>query len=262
MSVASLKTEMQANVRTALGEVLRRRRSALVREATERETALRASAEEGESELEESAQDEQSDLVLSRLDDRERHEIAEINAALDRLADGTYGGCTRCGAPIEVDRLAALPETPVCVRCAIALESAHAVLAPAPARSGVVPGDLALLSDDEIEASIREAVEADERIDHEELRIACRRGIVHLDGVLPSESERAVVRRIVEDMLGFHDVVDRVRIDEAPWERAERDKTTVRRAPGYEPRATEDLAEGAEEGISSIPTDRPPPEEE
>jgi hypothetical protein len=126
----------------------------------------------------------------------------------------------------------------------------------------VVPGDLALLSDDEIEAVIRETVEADERIDHEELRVSCRRGIVHLDGVLPSDAERTVVRRIVEDVLGFRDVVDRVRIDEAPWERAERDKPPLPRATGYEPRGTEDVVESTDEGISLVPADRPPPEDE
>ncbi len=253
---------MQTNVRGALEELLRRRRSALIREATERETALRANAGEGESEFEEGAQEEQSDGMLSRLDDRERHEIAEINAALDRLADGTYGRCTRCDAPIEIDRLAALPETALCLRCAIALEARHAAVAPATMQSGTVPGDLALLSDDEIEASIREAVEADERIDDEELRISCRRGIVHLDGVLPSEAERTVVRRIVEDVLGFRDVVDRVRIDEVPWERAERYKPTAQRATGYEPSATTDAVESTDEGISFVPADRPPPEED
>ena len=252
---------MQANVREAFEAILRRRRSELIREATDREAALRAIGEEAESEIEEGAQEAQVDLVLSRLDDRERGEIGEINAALDRLADETYGRCTRCDATIAADRLTAMPEAALCARCAAAFEARRRV-APVQPRSGTVPTDLALLDDDEMEALVRETVEADERIDHEELRISCRRGVVHVEGVLPSEGERSMLHRIVEDVLGFREVVDRIRIDEGPWERAGRSKPKPRRMPGFEPIETEDVVESTEEGICFVPADRPPAEEE
>ena len=35
--------------------------------------------------------------------------IAEIDAAIGRLDDGTYGTCTRCGQPVGEGRLAARP---------------------------------------------------------------------------------------------------------------------------------------------------------
>ena len=255
---------MPTNVRHRLEDTLRRRRDVLVREAKEREAALRAIGEDAESELEDAAQDCQMDRILGRLDERERREITEVNDALDRIASGTYGRCTRCGEPIELDRLAALPETAVCVRCAAALEATRAVTSPVRAPVGEVPPDAALLSDDEIEALIGEAVEDDERIDHEELRISCRHGVVRLDGVLPSDAERSIVRRIVEDVLGFHDVVDHLRIDEVPWERAERSKERIRRRPppGFEPIGTEDAVESAEEGIPFLAADRAPAEED
>jgi DnaK suppressor protein len=47
----------------------------------------------------------------------ERH-VAEIDAALRRLADGTYGVCGNCGEPIASERLDALPATQFCVSCA------------------------------------------------------------------------------------------------------------------------------------------------
>ena len=244
--------------------MLRRRRDVLIREAKVREAALRAIGEESESELEDAAQDEEMDRILGRLDDRERREIADINEALDRIADGTYGRCTRCDEPIELDRLVALPETAVCLRCASALEAARVAASPVRAVVGEVPPDVALLSDGEIEALIREAVEDDERIDHEELRISCRHGVVRLDGVLPSDGERSIVRRTIEDVLGFRDIVDHVRIDEGPWERAERSKERVRRRPppGCEPIGTEDAVASAEEGIPFLAADRAPAEEE
>ena len=40
---------------------------------------------------------------------REREEIAEIDAALARIADGTYGICVVSGKPIPKERLEAIP---------------------------------------------------------------------------------------------------------------------------------------------------------
>jgi RNA polymerase-binding transcription factor DksA len=43
--------------------------------------------------------------------------LAETDAALQRLRDGTYGSCQVCDQPIPVQRLAAMPETPWCLGC-------------------------------------------------------------------------------------------------------------------------------------------------
>lgn len=45
-------------------------------------------------------------------------QIAEIDAAIGRLDDGTYGVCVRCGQPVGQGRLAARPAATTCVRCA------------------------------------------------------------------------------------------------------------------------------------------------
>jgi DnaK suppressor protein len=47
-----------------------------------------------------------------------RQHLAEIDAALGRLADGSYGTCETCGQPIGEERLAARPVTATCIRCA------------------------------------------------------------------------------------------------------------------------------------------------
>ncbi len=47
-----------------------------------------------------------------------RDRLAEIDAALARLDDGSYGVCERCGQPIGDERLAARPAATTCVRCA------------------------------------------------------------------------------------------------------------------------------------------------
>lgn len=47
--------------------------------------------------------------VLLSLDERSRDEILAIDAALQRIADGTYGTCEVCGRPIPEGRLRAVP---------------------------------------------------------------------------------------------------------------------------------------------------------
>jgi DnaK suppressor protein len=47
-----------------------------------------------------------------------REQMAEVEAALGRLADDRYGVCERCGQPIGEARLAARPAARTCVRCA------------------------------------------------------------------------------------------------------------------------------------------------
>ncbi len=44
-------------------------------------------------------------------------ELREIEAALARVAEGTFGMCERCGGAIGRQRLRALPEARYCVSC-------------------------------------------------------------------------------------------------------------------------------------------------
>jgi DnaK suppressor protein len=43
--------------------------------------------------------------------------VRDIDAALARLDEGTYGTCTRCGQPIPEERLEAVPYAVLCVSC-------------------------------------------------------------------------------------------------------------------------------------------------
>jgi RNA polymerase-binding transcription factor DksA len=45
-------------------------------------------------------------------------ELGQIRAALDRIKDGTYGHCSKCGGRIAEARLAALPTATTCINCA------------------------------------------------------------------------------------------------------------------------------------------------
>lgn len=50
--------------------------------------------------------------------DQARAELDDLDAAEQRLNDGTYGSCLRCGRPIARERLAARPAARTCIRCA------------------------------------------------------------------------------------------------------------------------------------------------
>jgi RNA polymerase-binding protein DksA len=44
--------------------------------------------------------------------------LAKIEAALDRVEDGSYGLCEECGAKIPKQRLLAVPYATMCIKCA------------------------------------------------------------------------------------------------------------------------------------------------
>lgn len=58
---------------------------------------------------------------------RSGEDLVHVEEALDRLRDGTYGYCVRCGQPIEAARLQAIPETPYCKACRGALDRTEAL---------------------------------------------------------------------------------------------------------------------------------------
>lgn len=63
-------------------------------------------------------------LVDVRLADIDRHveAIRDIDAALLRIADGSYGVCADCEEPIEIDRLRAYPVAKRCKPCQVKYE--------------------------------------------------------------------------------------------------------------------------------------------
>jgi len=67
---------------------------------------------------EEAVVEKENDAVLDGLDAQGRSELAQIEHALDRIGKGQYHVCTKCGATITEQRLAALPYTTLCVQCA------------------------------------------------------------------------------------------------------------------------------------------------
>jgi DnaK suppressor protein len=54
---------------------------------------------------------------LLRIRERERRLITKITEALERIEEGTFGICERCGEDISDKRLEARPVTTLCINC-------------------------------------------------------------------------------------------------------------------------------------------------
>ena len=80
--------------------------------------------------LEDEIQDETTDNHLAEtatatldreidytLEENAENVLAEIDAALARVDDGTYGKCLNCGQAIAEDRLTAIPWATLCIDC-------------------------------------------------------------------------------------------------------------------------------------------------
>lgn len=61
------------------------------------------------------------------LGERQLHMVQEIDRALLRIEDGTYGQCGHCGKPIDEERLKAMPSAKYGAECQAAIEVAQGV---------------------------------------------------------------------------------------------------------------------------------------
>jgi len=162
---------------------------------------------------------------LEQLDENSRRQIQQIDQALARITEGRYGRCEDCGERISAKRLRALPWTPRCRRCAEKGE--EAARGSRPARSAPKPIDTGAageLSDSEIVAAVNDALQRDGRVETEELQISSNQGVIQLEGVLPGENSRRVLHEIVETVLDFKEIEDRIAIDRTLWETRRRSR--------------------------------------
>ena len=85
-----------------------------------RESLLESLAGRNAIRMEADAEEEEPDPV-ARADDpsaeKVQRELADIEAALRRIEEGTWGRCERCGGPIGRQRLIAMPEARQCLSC-------------------------------------------------------------------------------------------------------------------------------------------------
>lgn len=69
-----------------------------------------------------STQDHDSEVTF-RMGERESQMVADIDQALLRIDEGTYGNCARCGKPIDERRLEAMPTARYDAQCQAIIEA-------------------------------------------------------------------------------------------------------------------------------------------
>ena len=69
------------------------------------------------------ALDAAQDEISSKLAEVESRELAQIEGAIERIREGTYGQCQVCNGKIPLARLNALPYAMTCIECQRAAET-------------------------------------------------------------------------------------------------------------------------------------------
>lgn len=93
------------------------KKEALSQEMLKNKDAGQENAEEITQDIADKASSSYTKEFLFSLSDGERVLLQQIDQALARVEEGTYGPCTHCGNSIPEKRLEAVPWTPYCMEC-------------------------------------------------------------------------------------------------------------------------------------------------
>ncbi len=66
----------------------------------------------------EQAVERENDEVIEQLEGDTREELVEVKHAIERIKQGKYHDCTKCGGEISIGRLKAIPYSTLCIDCA------------------------------------------------------------------------------------------------------------------------------------------------
>ncbi len=119
-----------ATIRTALEE----RKSEIERDVVSMDEEIRSIGEEQGDEkgglgnhLAEDGSSVMEAERLSTINGDLREILTQVNGALERIDEGTFGTCQRCSKPIGEERLEAVPYVRFCIECQTLLEREQAL---------------------------------------------------------------------------------------------------------------------------------------
>jgi DnaK suppressor protein len=78
--------------------------------------AMESTGDSSESPAEQATDNSDQEVSLGRLESRTR-ELREIDEALERIRDKTFGICEECAKPVPEARLEAIPYARLCAAC-------------------------------------------------------------------------------------------------------------------------------------------------
>ena len=103
-------------------DMLLKRREELIREIARRSKATAVSGVSDIGDILDSVSEERTRELDMILTDREKQKLKQIEDALDRIEENTYGLCEECGVKIPRARLKVVPFAKYCVECKEAIE--------------------------------------------------------------------------------------------------------------------------------------------
>ncbi len=106
----------QERMKDAREQLIKMRREVL-REVQAATQASREMGTEGAPDIGDVSANTYSRDVLLNLSETQRQKIRDIDAALERIDQGEYGVCTRCGEEIAPRRMEVRPFSRYCVDC-------------------------------------------------------------------------------------------------------------------------------------------------
>lgn len=122
-----MKTSLTDTQRQELQALLEQRKAALLSELGEhqRESTLadvQGEADRDPNDPQEVAQANERSAIRDAEATRDHDELVAVRAALERIAEGSYGLCVTCGKAIALARLQVQPAAARCIDCQSAAE--------------------------------------------------------------------------------------------------------------------------------------------
>ncbi|MCJ7803129.1 MAG: TraR/DksA family transcriptional regulator [Desulfobacterales bacterium] len=107
---------------TKFRKVLLKEREQIVGEVKHIVESSKEMGQDGIQDIGDEAANMYNKQVLLSLNENERMRLQEVDEALDRIGNGTYGICEECGGPISLKRLEVRQVAKYCVPCLTKLE--------------------------------------------------------------------------------------------------------------------------------------------
>ena len=105
-------------------KILIQRRDAIVQAMSGDDSLLKKFSQQTGGDVVDFACDSAFDELSSQLAEVENRELQQVEFALSKLKEGTYGKCDACNGNIPLARLHALPYAAYCIKCKRAAEKA------------------------------------------------------------------------------------------------------------------------------------------
>jgi len=112
-----LKRDLDKKTVTRFKRILLSEREQIIGEVKQIYESSKEMGQDGIQDIGDEAANIYNKQVLLSLNENERIRLQEVDEALDRIANGTYGICEECGEPIGMKRLEVRPVAKYCVSC-------------------------------------------------------------------------------------------------------------------------------------------------